>query len=235
MECPANTRLTRSGPQHRSPEVSPSSRHDPYWRSTNPIVRSNPSPTHDGWLFDVEVRPSTDAELYANTTSGSGPTPADGTVIGYDHVNSPVPDPAFHAADAANGETANDPDGPEGPAVAASTTIDDPSTPDVVVRAAADAVNDATVAASTVALSCEAAAGLPNSTWRAAHPADTAAGSQSGNATNRARDPQSPPNPDANADASTTTSTVPAPARAANAAPSTATNTPDTPETADSF
>ncbi|MFD9121552.1 hypothetical protein ACFU6M_38010 [Streptomyces bottropensis] len=44
-----------------------------YRRSMKPTLRSQPMPAQDAWLFDAEVRPSTDCELYVIASGGADP------------------------------------------------------------------------------------------------------------------------------------------------------------------
>jgi hypothetical protein len=62
----------------------------PYWRSTNPRFRSQPSPTQDAWLLVALVRPSTADDRYDNASVGASPPGAGGTRSGYDQLKSPV-------------------------------------------------------------------------------------------------------------------------------------------------
>jgi hypothetical protein len=88
--------------QHWSSVVPPSSLHLLYRRSMNPPVDSSkPSPTADGWLFVVAIRPSTDCDEYDTCSVGSGPPIPGGARIGYDQAKFPDEPPADHVPPAA--------------------------------------------------------------------------------------------------------------------------------------
>src|SRR5690242_8397152 len=88
---PFSVNVALSVAQHRSPvgflPLLPSCSllepQDAYRRSIEPPgANSNPSPTHEGWLFVAVVRPSTPPEEYEMDACGNGPPSAGGLFSG---------------------------------------------------------------------------------------------------------------------------------------------------------
>ena len=107
VDSPLSDRTALSVRQQRSPLPAPALAPLPpsflqalYLRSTNPAgVNSNPSPAHEGWLFEAAIRPSTPAEEYPSVRLGPEPSRAGGVPSVYDHENPPALSPASQVDD----------------------------------------------------------------------------------------------------------------------------------------